>query len=184
MKKIIIWILLVLAVIGVWVLYSFKKETIATTPSPTQKTGQEAGGIRESASSESLVQPVMQVAPVAVDSEPLYIDTVNIGPEGFPAPSVEVINGKIEHTIHMGVRQYVWEPSRLTVKKGELVRLVIHNADVLHGLAIPELGVNQDIPPEGAIIEFTPAKTGTFPFLCSIRCGEGHMGMWGEIVVQ
>ncbi len=103
---------------------------------------------------------------------------------GFPAATVEVVNGRSERTIHMGVRQYVWEPATVTVKRGELVRLIIHNADVLHGLVIPELGVNQDIPPDGAVIEFVASKVGTFEFFCSIWCGEGHMEMRGKLVVE
>lgn len=84
----------------------------------------------------------------------------------------------------MGVRQYAWEPAAITAKKGELVRLVIHNADVKHGLVIPDLGVNQDIPPDGAVVEFVASKVGTFEFFCSVWCGEGHMEMQGKIIVQ
>lgn len=103
----------------------------------------------------------------------------------FPEPTTEVVNGRTERTIHMGVRQYVWEPATITAKKGELVRLIIHNADVLHGLVIPDLGVMEgDIPPEGAVIEFTASKVGTFEFFCSIWCGEGHMEMRGKIVIS
>lgn len=103
----------------------------------------------------------------------------------FPEPTTEVVNGRTERTIHMGVRQYVWEPSVITAKKGELVRLIIHNADVKHGLVIPDLGVMEgDIPPEGAVIEFTASKVGTFEFFCSVYCGEGHMEMRGKIVIQ
>jgi cytochrome c oxidase subunit 2 len=104
--------------------------------------------------------------------------------ESFPPPSTEVVNGITERTIHMGVRQYVWEPATITVKYGELVRLIIHNADVKHGLVIPDLGVNQDIPPDGAVVEFMASKTGTFEFFCSVWCGEGHMEMRGKIVIQ
>lgn len=102
----------------------------------------------------------------------------------FPPPSTEVVNGVTERTIHMGVRQYVWEPATITAKKGELVRLIIHNADVKHGLVIPDLGVNQDVPPDGAVVEFVASKMGTFEFFCSVWCGEGHMEMRGKIVVE
>lgn len=104
--------------------------------------------------------------------------------ESFPPPSTAVVNGITERTIHMGVRQYVWEPATITAKKGELVRLIIHNADVKHGLVIPDLGVNQDVSPDGAVVEFSASKTGTFEFFCSVWCGEGHMEMRGKIVIQ
>lgn len=105
--------------------------------------------------------------------------------EGFPQPTVEVVNGRAERTIHMGVRQYVWEPSTIKAKRGELVRLVIHNADVMHGLVIPELGViNVDIPSDGAVIEFAADKVGMFEFFCSYYCGEGHMEMQGKVIIE
>lgn len=103
----------------------------------------------------------------------------------YPKVTTELVNGRTERTIHMGVRQYAWDPSTLTVKKGELVRLVIHNADVMHGIVIPELGIMEgDIPPEGAVIEFTPNKVGVFEFFCSVYCGEGHMEMRGKVIVE
>lgn len=105
--------------------------------------------------------------------------------EGFPEPTVQVIDGQFERTIHMGVRQYAWDPSEIRVKQGELVRLIVHNADVQHGLVIPELNVlNIDIPPEGAVIEFTASKKGSFVFFCSYYCGEGHSEMRGKIIVE
>ena len=105
--------------------------------------------------------------------------------ESFPPPTVQTVNGRDERTIHMGVRQYAWDPSTITVKKGELVRLIVHNADVQHGLVIPALNVlNIDIPPEGAVIEFTPDKVGVFEFFCSYYCGDGHGIMRGKIVVE
>jgi cytochrome c oxidase subunit 2 len=110
--------------------------------------------------------------------------TESDGTDGFPTPTTEVINGRVERTIHMGVRQWQWDPGTVTVKKGELIRLIIHNADVLHGLVIPELGVNQEIPPDGAVIEFIAVKAGSFEFFCSIWCGEGHMEMQGKLVVE
>lgn len=114
-----------------------------------------------------------------------YLGTSDGDSENFPPPSIEVVNGRTERTIHMGVRQYVWEPATITAKKGELVRLIIHNADVLHGLVIPELGVmNIDIPSDGAVIEFSADKVGTFEFFCSYYCGEGHMEMRGKIVIN
>ncbi len=104
--------------------------------------------------------------------------------ESFPPLSTEVVNGRTERTIHMGVRKYEWDPATVTAKKGELVRLIIHNADVKHGLVIPDLGVNQDIPEDGAVVEFVASKVGTFEFFCSVWCGEGHMEMRGKIVIE
>lgn len=102
----------------------------------------------------------------------------------FPPPSTEVVSGVTERTIHIGVRQWVWDPQIITAKKGELVRLIVHNADVKHGLVIPELGVNEDISPDGAVITFQATKKGTFEFFCSVYCGEGHIEMRGKVIIE
>lgn len=135
---------------------------------------------------EPLVGPKASPAPVTEVSQSVQPPREK-GNEGvdFPSPTTAVVDGRTERTIHMGVRQYVWEPATITAVEGELVRLIIHNADVLHGLVIPDLGVMEgDIPPDGAVIEFMASKTGTFEFFCSVWCGEGHMEMRGQIIIR
>ena len=102
----------------------------------------------------------------------------------YPKVTTEVVNGRTERTIHMGVRKWVWEPSTLRAKQGELVRLVIHNADVNHPLYIPELGIEAEVPPEGAVVEFEAKKKGNFFFLCGTYCGEGHAEMQGTLIID
>jgi len=128
--------------------------------------------------------------PEAIQDTPLQekvSQEVSEGSSGmgdFPAPSTEVKNGRTERTIHMGVRQWAWEPNSIRAKQGELVRLVIHNADVNHPLYIPELGIEAEVPPEGAVVEFEAKKKGSFFFLCGTYCGEGHAEMQGTLIVE
>lgn len=126
--------------------------------------------VEESGTAEVPLSTTLPIQELAVDD--------------FPPPTTEVKNGVTERTIHMGVRQYAWEPAVITAKKGEVVRLIIHNADVKHGLVIPELGVNEDISPDGAVVEFAASRAGTFEFFCSVWCGEGHMEMQGKLVIE
>lgn len=102
----------------------------------------------------------------------------------YPKITTEVVNGRTERTIHMGVRKWVWEPSTLRAKQGELVRLVIHNADVNHPLYIPELGIEAEVPPEGTVVEFEAKKKGSFFFLCGTYCGVGHAEMQGTLIIE
>jgi cytochrome c oxidase subunit 2 len=102
----------------------------------------------------------------------------------FPKVTTEEVNGRTERTIHMGVRQWAWEPNVIRAKQGELVRLIIHNADVNHPLYIPELGIEAEVPPEGAVVEFEAKKKGSFFFLCGTYCGEGHAEMQGTLVIE
>ncbi|MEP7162572.1 MAG: cupredoxin domain-containing protein [Candidatus Moraniibacteriota bacterium] len=175
MKK-VLYIIIPLLVLGLmegvsWMV--LKNNPSQLPPSTDQRSQQESA-------------PVIpeQPLPLVIPTEPLPEKTGSDDSEAFPPPSTETVNGRGERTIHVGVRQYAWDPSTITAKQGELVRLIIHNADVQHGLAIPELGVNQDIPPEGAVIEFVASKAGSFEFFCSIWCGEGHMEMRGKLIVE
>lgn len=104
--------------------------------------------------------------------------------DDFPAPTVEVKDGVAERTIHMGVRQWAWDPEVIHAKEGELVRLIIHNADVSHTLVIPELGIDANIPEDGAVVTFTATHRGTFDFLCGTYCGVGHAEMHGTLVIE
>lgn len=148
---------------------SSEKTQISSSPSDATDRSEEKLEANQKDINERGIVPV---APSVSDSE------------SFPAPSTEVVNGVTERTFHVGVRQFEWDPRIIRAKQGELVRLVIHNADVKHGLVIPDLGVNEDIPPEGAVIEFMASKKGTFTFFCSVYCGEGHMEMQGSIVIE
>lgn len=178
-----ITLLLLLIITGIisWTAFQYQQEPPQTPQevNQTDSTSVEYDLVEGSKQEES-----KEVTPIS-ETFPPYSGMGNPDSENFPPPSVEVVNGRAERTMHMGVRQYVWEPSTITAKKGELVRLVIHNADVKHGLVIPDLGVMEgDIPPEGAVIEFMASKVGTFEFFCSVWCGEGHMEMRGNIIIQ
>lgn len=101
----------------------------------------------------------------------------------FPPPSVEKIGSVTQRTIHVGVRQWEWVPAKITANYGEKVILILHNADVTHSIFIPDLNVKQDIPNDGAVVQFMAAKRGTFTFFCDTPCGKGHGQMKGEIAV-
>lgn len=167
----------------VWLVFQSSKEKGST---PEQTTTEDTAALPKRQEQAPPDEKGAEMTPAPLASSSLPPKAMG-GEDGgsFPSPTTEVVNGRTERTIHMGVRQYVWEPSVITAKKGELVRLIIHNADVLHGIAIPDLGVMEgDIPPDGAVIEFTASKVGTFEFFCSVWCGEGHMEMRGKIIIH
>jgi cytochrome c oxidase subunit 2 len=80
--------------------------------------------------------------------------------------------------IEITAKQFQFEPSEITVKKGQPVVLVIKSADVAHGLRFRDLNLNVKIDKGGtAELPFTPDKTGDFVGQCSVFCGSGHGGM-------
>ncbi len=80
-------------------------------------------------------------------------------------------------------------PNQITVKNGVPVKLSITAKEIdpkfkEHGFAIKELGIDEKIAiGETKAIEFTPTKTGSFVFFCSVYCGQGHVGQTGILHV-
>jgi len=92
--------------------------------------------------------------------------------------------GKGVKEIRMTAKKYEYEPSVITVKQGEHVRLVITALDHDHGFKIDAYHIDELLKKgEPTTIEFTADTTGTFPFQCSHFCGLGHKGMKGELIV-
>ena len=89
------------------------------------------------------------------------------------------------HEIQMTAKKYEFNPSTITVKKGERVRLIITALDKDHGIKIDAFEVNHILKKgTAATVEFTADKAGEFPFQCSKFCGFGHGKMKGKIIVE
>ena len=82
--------------------------------------------------------------------------------------------------IEVTATKFAFTPGEITLKKGQLVVLILKSADVAHGLRFRELNLNVKAD-KGASAElaFTPDKTGTFVGHCSVFCGSGH----GEMIL-
>jgi mono/diheme cytochrome c family protein/plastocyanin len=76
-------------------------------------------------------------------------------------------------------------PDRLTLTAGEKVTLRFTAPDVVHGLIIPELGINIDEIYPGKPVEVTvqPDEPGRYEFACTRWCGLDHWRMRGVIEV-
>ena len=87
--------------------------------------------------------------------------------------------------IQVAARKYKFTPNVITVKKGQLVRLIITAEDRDHGFRLKDFDIKQRLV-KGAptTIEFTPQEAGIFDFKCSVRCGLRHGKMKGKLVVE
>lgn len=98
----------------------------------------------------------------------------------------EIVEADREITIigHTGteVEDFYFEPSEITVKKGETVKLILESANkVGHGIQVPALKINlTEREPE----VFTAEKTGAFEGRCSVLCGAGHSVMSFKVIVE
>ncbi len=105
--------------------------------------------------------------------------------------------------IEMSAKKYEYSPSPIRVKRGTKVQLRITALDRTHGIKI-------NVSPDGSdqkndsglvfssnnddcfklekgiptVVEFVARSPGTYSFHCCNRCGIGHGGMKGQIVVE
>jgi len=87
--------------------------------------------------------------------------------------------------IPLVARKWSFDPSTITLKKGEPVILEITSEDVHHGFNLSAFGARADVVPGQKVrLKVAPDKTGTFEFHCDYYCGSGHEGMEGQVVVE
>lgn len=112
------------------------------------------------------------------------IGTAAEPPETDQELTVEVSGSHPEWSFeneHLGVRR----TGQLTVPVDTTVRLEIRAGDVMHNLAIPELGVKQHaIPGQETSAWFVAGETGEYDIVCTELCGEDHSRMTATLVVM
>lgn len=88
-------------------------------------------------------------------------------------------------TISIEAGSFYYKPAVITVKKGETVKLVMTSKDMMHDFNIDELGIKLPLTKSGETnsVEFTPTKTGTFEYYCSVGQHRKN-GQVGKITVE
>ena len=110
--------------------------------------------------------------------------TGNTGTTSAGNETGQVPTGEVKE-FEVIAKQFEFLPNTITVKQGDTVKLSITSADVTHGFAINDFGINETIEPgKTTNIEFVANKKGTFNFYCSIPCGTGHGTMKGQLIVE
>ena len=94
---------------------------------------------------------------------------------------------KPDRVISIAAERFTFNPSKVKLKHGELVELVLTSEDTDHGFRIASAGIDVAIPPQGrgeARVRFVAREMGKFVFECSRPCGAGHNLMRGTIEVK
>jgi plastocyanin domain-containing protein len=93
-------------------------------------------------------------------------------------PAAGIVEGKVVNgvrVVEMAVTENGFEPSKVKVKKGEKVRLVVTRktkSTCATEILVPEHGINQELPLDKAVtVELTPKKSGEIRY----ACGMGHV---------
>jgi heme/copper-type cytochrome/quinol oxidase subunit 2 len=77
-----------------------------------------------------------------------------------------------------------FEPSRLTLRRGESVSIVLSSADAEHCFAIDALRIEKRIVPgRTTTFDLVPDRAGVFPFYCCLESGEAAAVERGQLTV-
>ncbi|MEO0445143.1 MAG: cytochrome c oxidase subunit II [Verrucomicrobiota bacterium] len=72
--------------------------------------------------------------------------------------------------------------NELLLPKGKTVVVQVTSKDVIHGLHLPPMRIQQDAIPGMEIpMWFVPSKTGEWDIVCAQLCGAGHAKMVGQM---
>ncbi len=88
--------------------------------------------------------------------------------------------------IKIKAKRFKFVPSRIKVKAGTTLEIVLSSRDVRHGFKIVGSDIDVEIPARGkgqARAIFRAEKAGQYRFECSRMCGAGHSSMRGVIQV-
>jgi len=124
------------------------------------------------------------------------------GTAGFVVSTTDAQASQDTQVIEVTAKKYEFTPSPIRVKRGAPVQLKITSLDKTHGFKInlypdgadakgdPGLvfasendcfKIEKDVP---TMIQFVARTPGTFSFHCCNRCGIGHGGMKGQLIVE
>lgn len=103
-------------------------------------------------------------------------------PAPAPSPTPAASNVK-EFTVTAA--NYSFAPAKITVKKGDTVKITVVNSEGFHDLKIDEFNAATPRLAAGksAVIQFVADKAGSFQYYCSVG-NHRAMGMWGTLVVE
>ena len=97
-------------------------------------------------------------------------------------PSQPPVSSRI---IDITTRNWAFSPANISVRKGEKVTLRIIGEEGVHGFAVPDFGINKTVRPgEVVSVDLPTDATGSYRFFCSVQCGQGHIDMNGEIIIE
>jgi len=93
-------------------------------------------------------------------------------------PQSRPVANEPTHTIEIHAHRFAFEPSEISLKKGQPITLRLISDDVPHSLRIRDLQLNEEVskghPAEATV---NPASTGDFHGECGRFCGSGHGSM-------
>ena len=110
---------------------------------------------------------------------PTVVPTTSASDTLTPAAAMTQIEITIEGD------KFRFSPAKITLKKGQTIKLTLISRDMPHDFVVDELNFRTKLlqPGESQTLEFTPDIAGTFEYYCSFN-RHRQMGMVGTLVVE
>ncbi len=106
------------------------------------------------------------------------IKTVSLPPTGNSTANTTATNVK---TINMEAGAFYYKPNKITVKKGDTVKIVFKAVDMMHNFYLDEFKVKGPTVKAGDTdtVEFIADKRGSFEFYCNVgkHRAQGQVGI-------
>ena len=130
------------------------------------------------------IVPPLQTEPV-IPPKVTEVPTERTEPAVRTEPKEPIKPPDSSRIIDITTRNWAFSPANISVRKGEKVTLRIIGEEGVHGFAVPELSINKTIRLGEVITVDLPTGTaGLYRFFCSVQCGQGHIDMNGEIIIE
>ncbi|MEM3113346.1 MAG: cupredoxin domain-containing protein [Candidatus Pacearchaeota archaeon] len=88
----------------------------------------------------------------------------------------EIIQGELQK-VTLGIKDYNYYPNTIEVESGKPVEITLDNSvgGCYRSFVIRDLGINKYSRDPSQKITFTPTKSGTYTFACSMGMGYGKL---------
>ena len=101
------------------------------------------------------------------------------------AASLSESQGPTERPFLVNAHRYSFDPPRLEVFEGDLVKIELRTLDIAHSFTIDAYRISKRAGPGQPVsFEFRAERAGTFPIYCNLQIDEGCRTMHGELVVK
>jgi cytochrome c oxidase subunit 2 len=118
------------------------------------------------------------------------LSTTTLSISGARVAGTPIISENLEQTspvreITVKARRYAFNPARIEVNQGDIVKITLIAEDVPHSFTIDEYRISKRASPERSVtFEFCADKPGRFVFYCSLTADQRCREMRGELLVR
>ena len=89
------------------------------------------------------------------------------------------------HEFVVHARRYAFEPARLEVHQGDLVRITFRTDDIPHSFVVDALRIAKKATLDHSVtFELLADRAGVYPYYCNLTLEDGCRNMTGHLVVR